>query len=446
MIRSAAACIRPVSACPAPPVCSHDRTPPHGSQPWHRSTVLIAVGLVLASCAARRDTESAQQTLIESGCKDGLEALTAAALAHPEYEPAAEAWRAALVSCADQSDGAPAIETALDRTTLLGLPLGEAGTLLGAFLRPEPLECTGSCDSYSLAIEDPIGLESLSVAGVSGTEAADGLWSIQVGRSIITEAIGGTDDSGTVRLDGEASFRGETHAITLTATAWRPPAPLALNPMHHADGNAQFRGFELSTAVHLQTEPGAGVELTLLTPEFHQTTTANAAGEARFFVPGIHSSLLGLARADTDAHSAAEQAVFLDVVPPARWADEASLDRDMDILCDDACQDIRYRELSANIHVHTGTFVRFRGRVAQAQVLDDGYVFVRLAVGNYGADVVGIAYEADRARFLEGDRMTVYGTVAGPYSYTSQAGWQITIPLVRALVIEDSRGRPSVML
>ena len=50
-------------------------------------------------------------------------------------------------------------------------------------------------------------------------------------------------------------------------------------------------------------------------------------------------------------------------------------------------------------------------------------------------DVIYVTYDGT-TDFVEEDVVTVYGEITGSYSYTSVAGWQITVPGVKAKYIE----------
>ncbi|MGA9174376.1 MAG: hypothetical protein WBZ33_10440 [Thermoactinomyces sp.] len=53
---------------------------------------------------------------------------------------------------------------------------------------------------------------------------------------------------------------------------------------------------------------------------------------------------------------------------------------------------------------------------------------------NYN-DVIWVDY-LGTTDYVEDDVVTIYGTVLGSKTYTSQAGWEITLPEVNALYIE----------
>jgi hypothetical protein len=81
-----------------------------------------------------------------------------------------------------------------------------------------------------------------------------------------------------------------------------------------------------------------------------------------------------------------------------------------------------------------------RGKINQIQE-GSGVTVMRLAVTkdpyigwNYN-DVIWVDY-LGTTDYVEDDVVTIYGTVLGSKTCTSQAGWEITLPEVNALYIE----------
>jgi uncharacterized membrane protein YcgQ (UPF0703/DUF1980 family) len=102
-------------------------------------------------------------------------------------------------------------------------------------------------------------------------------------------------------------------------------------------------------------------------------------------------------------------------------------------------QPIEYAQLEKNPDRYTGEYVKYQGQVVQIQE-GDNITNIRLAVtqDSYGYnsdDIVYVEYEG-YTDFVDEDIVTVYGEVYGSYSYTSQAGWEITLPAVIADTVE----------
>lgn len=100
-------------------------------------------------------------------------------------------------------------------------------------------------------------------------------------------------------------------------------------------------------------------------------------------------------------------------------------------------QPIEYAQLIKNPDRHAGTYVKYKGEIIQIQE-GNGLTVIRLAVTptSYGYDfndVIWVEYEG-YTDYVDGDTITVYGEIFGSHSYTSQAGWDITVP---ALIAEE---------
>ncbi|GAK43483.1 hypothetical protein TCA2_5981 [Paenibacillus sp. TCA20] len=102
-------------------------------------------------------------------------------------------------------------------------------------------------------------------------------------------------------------------------------------------------------------------------------------------------------------------------------------------------QTIEYPHLSKNPDRYAGEYVTYTGEIVQ--ILESGeYTNIRLAVtqnewGYDYNDLVFVEYEG-LTDFVDGDVVTVYGEIYGAYSYTSQAGWEITLPGLVADTVE----------
>lgn len=100
---------------------------------------------------------------------------------------------------------------------------------------------------------------------------------------------------------------------------------------------------------------------------------------------------------------------------------------------------IEYAQLKKNPDRHADEYVKYTGQILQI-LEDENYTNIRLAVtkDEYGYnydDVIFIEYPGI-TEFVEEDEVTVYGTIYGSYTYTSQAGWDISIPGIIADTIE----------
>ncbi len=101
---------------------------------------------------------------------------------------------------------------------------------------------------------------------------------------------------------------------------------------------------------------------------------------------------------------------------------------------------ISFAQLDKNPEKYEGDYVKYTGEILQ---ISEGFfkTSIRLAVtknsyGWYSAnDVIWVEYFGT-TDFVEEDIVTVYGEITGSYSYTSIAGWEITIPSMEADTIE----------
>jgi hypothetical protein len=100
---------------------------------------------------------------------------------------------------------------------------------------------------------------------------------------------------------------------------------------------------------------------------------------------------------------------------------------------------IDYKQLEKNPDRMKGEYVTFQGEIVQ--ILEEGEsTEMRVAVtkeswGWSSSDIVYVGY-AGLTDYVEGDVITFYGEVYGSVQYTSQAGWEISVPAVIADVIE----------
>ena len=100
-------------------------------------------------------------------------------------------------------------------------------------------------------------------------------------------------------------------------------------------------------------------------------------------------------------------------------------------------QRVTYAQLERNADRYAGTRVVYSGEVMEIQDLpDQGGAFLRLAVDdNYDHIVAVAALAPPPDSIVRGHRARVYGELAGTFSYTSQANYQITIPKVLAVAV-----------
>lgn len=99
-----------------------------------------------------------------------------------------------------------------------------------------------------------------------------------------------------------------------------------------------------------------------------------------------------------------------------------------------SCKQYEYRVLKKDADLLKGHRILVKGKIAQI-VVDRGTTFMRVEVSykGYGIwdDVVGVFYDGN-VNLYDGDFVTAWGEVIDNYTYTSQAGWRITIPAVKA--------------
>lgn len=102
--------------------------------------------------------------------------------------------------------------------------------------------------------------------------------------------------------------------------------------------------------------------------------------------------------------------------------------------------DYSYTTLARDPESYKGTKVRYRGKVLQEGDVGEGMRYIRFAVdSNYDA-VLFVTYTDDQVsvRILDDDILTIYGTVAGDYSYETVMGATVTLPWVHTDMIDTS--------
>ncbi len=101
---------------------------------------------------------------------------------------------------------------------------------------------------------------------------------------------------------------------------------------------------------------------------------------------------------------------------------------------------IDYKALNKDPNSFKGQVAQFTGQIAQIQE-SNGEGIIRLAVtkdallGWSPSDIVYVTYH-QHTDAVQDDVVTVYGTLTGSETYTSQANFQITIPSLDACIIE----------
>lgn len=92
-------------------------------------------------------------------------------------------------------------------------------------------------------------------------------------------------------------------------------------------------------------------------------------------------------------------------------------------------EDLDYDANARDPEAYTGTMVKFSGTVLQVME-DDDYVIFRIATDGGYDDVVYAVYPIpdNYKRFLEDDKVQVYGISTGVYTYETVMGSEVTIP------------------
>lgn len=106
--------------------------------------------------------------------------------------------------------------------------------------------------------------------------------------------------------------------------------------------------------------------------------------------------------------------------------------------------DITFAALERNAARFDTQVAVFRGKVLEIQdIPNDGGSFLRLGLDSYGQRVIAVfTYLTPPDTVVRGRRVKVYGRMANTYSYTSQAGWNITIPRLNAVAVVGDADAP----
>lgn len=99
--------------------------------------------------------------------------------------------------------------------------------------------------------------------------------------------------------------------------------------------------------------------------------------------------------------------------------------------------------LARNASRFEGELVAFNGTVYEVQDVPGGGTFLRVSMGSSEHIVAVIAPVQPPDDVLANARVRVWGRMAGTFSYTSQAGWNITIPKLIAYAVYPRRDAPN---
>jgi len=101
---------------------------------------------------------------------------------------------------------------------------------------------------------------------------------------------------------------------------------------------------------------------------------------------------------------------------------------------------ISYGELEKGADRYKGTVVKYTGQVQQIQEDASGGGYMRVAVNRdswgYWDDIIYVWYSG-KTTLVNDDIVTFWGDIYGDYTYTSIAGWKITIPAVTAKYLKE---------
>ena len=91
--------------------------------------------------------------------------------------------------------------------------------------------------------------------------------------------------------------------------------------------------------------------------------------------------------------------------------------------------DITYQQLNSNANSYLNQRITYQGTIVQVCSSNE----YRVDVGS--SDIVYVI-DNSNSNFIQDDLIQLWGVVDGYYSYTSQAGWQITIPKIQSHYME----------
>lgn len=96
---------------------------------------------------------------------------------------------------------------------------------------------------------------------------------------------------------------------------------------------------------------------------------------------------------------------------------------------------IAYAKLSKNPEKYKGERIRFKWEIFGADEEGTNGIF-QINTDGYGYDDQIMTFVDWSNDYVKWDWVTVYGVISGEHCYTSQAGWNICVPLVKANIIE----------
>ena len=157
------------------------------------------------------------------------------------------------------------------------------------------------------------------------------------------------------------------------------------------------------------------IELNYLSGSADGNYGGKTASAVELFQNTAGLAATGIADADT------QTALFADDAPKAK-----------------VYQSLDYKAMSRDPDTYEGNLYKFDGKILQVmeEAQSDGTTLTALRVaskGNYDNVVYVVYYRAaGEARILEDDRVTVYGTSRGLYTYETVMGAEVTIPFIWA--------------
>jgi|GEM_PF-4119422 len=103
-----------------------------------------------------------------------------------------------------------------------------------------------------------------------------------------------------------------------------------------------------------------------------------------------------------------------------------------------SCKTYAFRVLNKNPDSFAGERIKLRGQILQIQEDSTGtFMLVQMTYQGYDiwSDNVAVFY-FDQVGVYEQDVITIWGEVIGAFSYKSRAGWDLTVPSIKAKYIE----------
>lgn len=135
---------------------------------------------------------------------------------------------------------------------------------------------------------------------------------------------------------------------------------------------------------------------------------------------------------EAEEKALAEQKAKEEAEAKAKAEEEARLKAEQEAAAKKAnAKTIDYPQLKKNPDRYKGEYVKYTGKILQ--ILEgDNITNIRLSVtqNSYGYDVNDVIFieYPGYTEFVDDDIITVYGEIYGSYSYTSQAGFEISLP------------------